>query len=254
VPRKPVPRKKAVFFGLLLGALRAASAFGQEAGDGGDIRAQLVPKRFTTLSSEIAARIDRISVKEGERFKDGQILVSLDCALQRATLDEARAALGAAEKSRSVTKRMVELNSGGVLEADLAAAEAAKAQAKLQSAQVVLSKCSVAAPYQGRLVEQKVREHQYVQAGQAMLDILDDSALEVEFIAPSRWLSKLKPGMAFRVQVDETGRDYPAKVIRIGAKVDPVSHSVKVAGEIAGGFAELVAGMSGQVVFAPPSP
>jgi multidrug efflux pump subunit AcrA (membrane-fusion protein) len=161
-----------------------------------DIRAQLVPKRFTTLSAEIPARIDHLTVREGERFKEGQLLVGLDCALQRALADEARAALGAAEKTKAVNKRMVELNSGGVLEADLAAAEAAKAQAKLQSAQVVISKCTISAPYAGRVVEQKVREHQYVQAGQPMLDILDDLALEVEFIVPSHWLGWLKVGGA----------------------------------------------------------
>ena len=233
----------------MLAVLCPISAHAEEEGEGAEIRAQLVPKRFTTLSSEIAARIERLSVREGERFKEGQVLVGLDCALQRAALDEARATLAAAEKSRSVTKRMVELNSGGVLEADLAAAEAAKAQAKLQSAQVVLSKCAVTAPFPGRVVEQKVREHQYVQAGQPMLDILDDATLEVEFIAPSRALAWIKPGLAFEVRVDETEHAYQAKVTRIGAKVDPVSHSVKVVGEITGAFPALVAGMSGRVVF-----
>jgi len=203
------------------------------------------------LSAEIPARIDHLTVREGERFKEGQLLVGLDCALQRAQADEARAALGAAEKTKAVNKRMVELNSGGVLEADLATAEAAKAQAKLQSAQVIISKCAISAPFPGRVVEQKVREHQYVQAGQPMLDILDDHALEVEFIVPSRWLAWLKTGGAFQVAVDETAKSYPAKLTRIGARVDPVSHSLKVIGEITGTFPELMAGMSGQVVIAP---
>ncbi len=236
------------FAGLLLLALfHATPALADEP----EIRAQLVPKRFTTLSAEIPARIDHLTVREGERFKEGQLLVGLDCALQRAQADEARAALGAAEKTKAVNKRMVELNSGGVLEADLAAAEAAKAEAKLQSAQVILSKCAITAPFPGRVVEQKVREHQYVQAGQPLLDILDDQALEVEFIVPSHWLGWLKVGGAFQVAVDETGKSYPAKLTRIGAKVDPVSHSLKVVGEITGAFPELMAGMSGRVVIHP---
>ncbi|MBY0429837.1 MAG: efflux RND transporter periplasmic adaptor subunit [Rhodospirillales bacterium] len=215
---------------------------------GADIRIQLVPRRFTTLSSEIPARLDRLTVKEGERFKEGQVLIGLDCSLQRAQADEARAALAAAEKTKAVNRRLVELNSGGVLEADVAVAEAAKAQAKLQSAQVVLSKCAISAPFPGRVVEQKVREHQYVQAGQPLLDILDDTILEVEFIAPSSWLTRLKVGMPFQVQVEETGKAYPARIARTGAKVDAVSHSVKVVGEIVGGVLDLVAGMSGRIL------
>ena len=85
-----------------------------------------------------------------------------------------------------------------------------------------------------------------------MLDILDDSVLEAEFIVPSRWLTRLKPGAPLQVQVDETGRTYPAKVVRLGARVDPVSHSVKITGELSGSNPELTAGMSGRVLISFP--
>lgn len=49
------------------------------------------------------------------------------------------------------------------------------------------------------------------------------------------------------MQIDETGKTYPAKFIRIGARVDPVSQSVKVAAAIDGRFPDLMAGMSGRV-------
>ena len=61
-------------------------------------------------------------------------------------------------------------------------------------------------------LEQKVREQQYAQPGQALLEIIDDSVLELEFIVPSRWLAWLKPGHAFKVSIDEVGRSFPAKV------------------------------------------
>jgi RND family efflux transporter MFP subunit len=230
----------------LLGSvvLTATAAAGQS---GPDIHAQLVPRQYTTLSSETPASIDHLAVREGDRFKAGQVLVHFDCSQQKAQLDEARAILGAAEQSRSVNRRMVQLNSGGILEANLAAAEVSKAEARLRALQVVLSKCTIAAPYQGRVAEQKVREYQYVQAGQPMLEILDDSALDVEFIAPSRWLAWIKPGTPFRLLIDETGKTYAAKVTRIAAKADAVSHSVKITGAIDGTSPGLIAGMSGQV-------
>ena len=91
-----------------------------------------------------------------------------------------------------------------------------------------------------------------MQPGQALLEILDDSTLELEFIVPSRWLSWVRSGSAFQVSIDETGKSYPAKVQRIGARVDPVSQSVKLTAVIDGRFNELVAGMSGKVLMAPP--
>ena len=93
----------------------------------------------------------------------------------------------------------------------------------------------------------------YEEPGQGILEILDDSALELEFIVPSRWMVWLKDGYRFQVKIDETGGTYPAKVIRLGAKVDPVSQSVKTIAVIDGQFPDLIAGMSGRVQLAPPA-
>lgn len=218
-----------------------------------DIRAQLTPRRFTTIAAEVGAKISRINVVEGGRFKAGQTLVSLDCSLQQAQLQKARASLTAAERTYAGNKRLAELNSVGKVELEVSEAEAAKAKAEVSLMNVSLDKCHIAAPFAGRVVEQRVREQQYVQAGQPMLDILDDSVLELEFLVPSRWLAWMKAGHAFQVRIDETGKTYPAKVQRIGARVDPVSQSVKAVAAIDGSFPELMAGMSGKIAIVPPA-
>ncbi len=83
--------------------------------------------------------------------------------------------------------------------------------------------------------------------------LAEAEALEIEMIVPSRWLSWLKPGDDFKVQIEENGKTYPARVVRLGGRVDPVSQSIKVIGEIAQGAPELMAGMSGQVMMNPPA-
>jgi RND family efflux transporter MFP subunit len=218
-----------------------------------EIRAQLAPRRYTTIAAEVGAKISRITVAEGGSFRAGQTLVVLDCSLQQAQLQKTKAALSAAEHTFSANKRLEELHSIGKVELDVSEAEVAKTRAEVASNAAVISKCAVPAPFSGRVAEQKVREQQYVQPGQALLEILDDSVLELEFIVPSRWLVWLKPGYGFQVRIDETNKVYPAKVQRIGARVDPVSQSVKLSAAIDGKFAELIAGMSGRVTLTPPS-
>lgn len=217
-----------------------------------EIRAQLMPRRYTTVAAEIGAKVNRVPVPEGGAFRAGQLLVSFDCSLQQAQMQKARAELHGAEQTLKTNQRLAELNSVGKLELDMAQAAAHKARAEVGAHQAVLGKCAIAAPFAGRVAEQKVREQQYVQPGQALLDILDDSVLELEFLVPSRWLSWLRVGGTFQVQIDETRKAYPAKFIRIGARVDPVSQSVKVAAAIDGQFKELIAGMSGRVQITPP--
>ncbi len=87
-----------------------------------------------------------------------------------------------------------------------------------------------------------------MQPGQPLLEILDDSALELEFILPSRWLVRLKPGHKFQVRIEDTGKTYPVRLDRIGAKVDPVSQTVKAVAVIDGHYPELIAGMSGRIL------
>jgi RND family efflux transporter MFP subunit len=213
-----------------------------------ELRAQLAPRRYTTLAAEIGARIERLAVTEGGTISAGQVLVSFDCSLQRAQLDRANATLGAAEKQLATQRRLVELNATGRQELDQAEAEVAKTGAEKTQIEVQLGKCQISAPFSGRVAEQKVREQQYVQPGQALLEVLDDSVLEVEFIMPSRWLQGVRVGSKVQIVVDETGRTYPAKVQRLGARVDPVSQSVKVIAAIDGRYADLMAGMSGRVL------
>ncbi|MBX9798998.1 MAG: efflux RND transporter periplasmic adaptor subunit [Burkholderiaceae bacterium] len=217
-----------------------------------EIRAQLSPRRYTTLAAEIGAKINRLPLTEGAAFKQGQTLVQFDCALQQTQLAKAEAALMAADTAWRGNQKLAELNSVGKVELDISKADVLKAQAEVSANRALIGKCQITAPFSGRIAEQKAREQQYVQPGQALLEILDDSQLELEFIVPSRWLAWVRNGAAFQVNIDETGKTYPAKVQRIGARVDPISQSVKLTAVIDGRFSELVAGMSGKVLMAPP--
>lgn len=213
------------------------------------VRGQVLARTFTTISSEIAGKVASIGVKDGDRFKASETLIVLDCAVQQAQLDEAIAALRATSATRQVNQRLRQLNSASDLEIELALAEEAKAQARVNAMQAILSKCRIAAPFRGKVADLKVQPLQYVQPGQAVLDLVDDSAFEVEFLAPSIWLRWLARDQAFEIEVDETARSYQAKVIRIGGRVDAVSETVKVYGAILEAAPELVPGMSGAVKF-----
>lgn len=218
-----------------------------------EIRAQLSPRQFTTLAAEIGAKINRIPTAEGGSFKQGQILVSFDCALHQAQLSKAQATLNAASATWTANKQLSTLNSIGKVELDVSESEVMKNRAEVAAMRTMLAKCTITAPFSGRIADQKVREQQFVQPGQAVLEIIDDSVLELEFIVPSKWLAWLQPGYSFQVFIDETAKAYPAKLLRIGAKVDPVSQSVKLVATIDGKFNDLISGMSGRVSLAPPS-
>lgn len=219
--------------------------------DAREVRGQLSPWRFTTLAAEIPAKVISVQPQEGGVFKAGQILVAFDCAMYESQHDKAKASVMATSITLESNQEMIKHAAIGKVELQVSEAEKLKAQAEAKSAATMVSKCKVVAPFDGRVAEQKVREEQFVQTGQALLEVIDDSVLELEFIAPSGWLPTLRRKGIVRVRVDETSKNYSARVSRLGARVDPVSQSIKVVAVIEGRPIELMAGMSGRISLAP---
>lgn len=229
------------------------AAAAQSTGDV-DVRAQLTPRYATILSSEIAGRITQLPVREGEAFQKGQELVGIDCASYRAKLAQAEAQVSRNERKAEALRLLDKRGATGKVELDLAEIDLDAAKAERELAAIDVSRCSIAAPFSGRVAELKVKNHQYVPLGEPIIEILSDKDLEVELLAPSRWLTWLKSGTRFAVHIDELGRDFPAVVTRLGAHIDPVSQSVKVYAKVDGDFPDLVPGMSGLARIDPASP
>lgn len=215
------------------------------------VRAQLVARNTAVLSAEIGARIRQLHVLEGSTFLQGDPLVSFDDTLQRAQLQRAEAVLAGAERAFASNQRLFRLNSIGQVELDLSETELGKARAELAYARAMLSKCQLVAPFSGRVAEQRAHEQEFVQPGQTLLELIGGTTPEVDFIAPSKWLAWLHVGQAIEVTVDETGRTYSARVERIGARVDPVSQSIKIVAGIDQSAPELVTGMTGTISTTP---
>lgn len=233
----------------VLPASPAASAAPAAASKEGQLRVQLFAQQQTVLSAELSARIARLNLREGDNFTAGQTLVAFDCAIFQSQLNKAEAQLEAARQTLRVNKRLAELNSISNLEVEQADAKVKETRAEVASVRVVVGKCTLNAPFSGRVAKVHVDPFQYVTPGKPILDIVNTRNLEVRLIVPSRWLAWVRKGHKITVHLDELNRDYSARVTRMGARIDPVSQSVSMAAEIDGKPSELLPGMSGWAVF-----
>jgi multidrug efflux pump subunit AcrA (membrane-fusion protein) len=165
------------------------------------------------------------------------------------------AAAAAAEQAAAVEytskSKLLKRGAAGKDEARLAAAAHAKAKAEAEAANAVISGCELRAPFAGKMVEVNARPLELPPADRPLLIFLDGSSLELEMVAPSQWLGWLAVGTGFDFVVDETGRTYRGRVLRIGAEVDAISQTVRVVAEVDGTVEGLLAGMSGFARFAP---
>lgn len=219
-----------------------------------ELRAQLSSQKGTTLSAETAGRVKHIPLQDGDSFREGALLIEFDCGLQEAQLAKANAQLRAARNTLQGQQRLAELNAIGLVELRNSEAEVIKAQADVTYLQVMIRRCRITAPYDGRVIHYNVREHQTIQASHELVEIIDNSVLVLDFLIPSQWLTWLTPGHRFEVHIEDTAKTYPVRLLRTAARVDPISQTVRAVAEVDGHFPELLPGMSGTVLLRPAQP
>ncbi len=227
----------------------AGSTAGSIGNDLNNIRGLVKPYKTATLSSGIMGKIVKIPFRMGDVFKKGQTLVQFDCSLYNAEYAAARASLNAEKKKYENNLKLLDLNATSQIEVDISESNVHQAEAELQMAGVRVDRCVIKAPYSGRVIETRVNEHESVSPDLPLITILSDQQLEIELIVPSTWLNWLENDVEFDFRVDETGKDYKAKVEQLGASVDPVSQTIRVKGRFVDAADRVLSGMSGTARF-----
>jgi multidrug resistance efflux pump len=142
----------------------------------------------------------------------------------------------------------------GKMDVEVSKARLDKAGAEAAALAARIRQCVVRAPFDGRIAGLTVNEHEIPANGKPFLEIVEERAFEIDLIVPSTWLRRIGAGTRFTFAIDETGRSYPAEVLRVGASVDPVSQTVKVIAGFVERDEKVLAGMSGTAEIAFPEP
>ena len=211
-------------------------------------RALVVASQEAVLSSELAARIENIAVKEMQRFKKGDLLIQFDCSLYEAQKDVVSAnANGALIKLKS-DEQMLQMRSIGKYELELSISEYEKAKSELRIAELNVERCQIKAPFDGAVEEVVVNTFETIQPQVELMKIIQTDILELEMVVSSEWISWLTIGHPIKVYIDEIQKEFNASVSGIGANVDPVSQTIQLKGTITDASPALLPGMSGRVV------
>ena len=201
------------------------------------------------ISASMSGQLETFPFRDGDHFHKGDVLAAFRCGQQKATLAHAHAEYIKRHGLLDVQNKMKALGQWSVSDLRSAAADERAANADLEMASAVVAQCIVEAPFDGRVSNTMVHNYQYLSAGTPMLEILDDTSLELSMIVSSMELRHLEPGTPFKVHILETDATYPATVSRISGKVDPVSKTIKVYGRLTHPAPDLLPGMTGEARF-----
>lgn len=213
------------------------------------IRVLVMASQESVLASQMAGRIEQVNATLGSSIKAGQVLLRFNCDAQQAQLKMANAEYYGAQRTYESKAKLQAMQSVSELEVQQSAAAAERAKAQIELIQVQLKQCSVRAPFAGRVTRLLAKRYESVTASQALIEVIDNGKLKLKLNVPSMWLSWLKVGSPFSLQIEETGQSYTGRVARINARVDAVSRSIELEGEVVGAAPQLLPGMSGVALF-----
>ena len=213
------------------------------------VRVLLAPDVETLLLAQTVGRITSLNGSLGSRVAKGQLVVGMDCTENIAKLKMSQAELASARETYDSKVRLKGLDAAGEVEVALAAAAVARADGQIEMTKAQIKNCSVYAPFAGRIAKMHVKPYQGVAAGQPLFEVVSEGAPRLRLNVPSKWLKTIKVGTAFQVEIDETGKSYPANISAINARVDAVAQTVEIEARVVGKVAELLPGMSGTARF-----
>ncbi len=220
----------------------------------GVIRGVVHPIREATIAAELQAKIRRLPFRSGQRFQKGDLLVEFFCEQFHAELATAKADYEGHQLVFLNNQELAKLNGIGELERQLSEIEMKKSLGVLQQARLAVQQCRITAPYAGRVVRTIAHEFEHVNPYDEIVTILDDRAFDIELIVPSSAIRWLKATSPFVFRIDENQLSYKAHVVSLGARIDPVSQTIRVVGAFDSSPSDILAGMSGAATFADQPP
>lgn len=208
-------------------------------------RVILEPRYSTTLSAGIESVVSVISYRLGEAFQADDLLIQLNAITYEATHRKAVALHERAKAELRIREELFVDEVASELEVAEARASKVSAEADMILAREQLNDCTLTAPYQGKVVDVFVEEHEMVRPGQPLIEIVDDTVLLAKMLIPARYLKDLSLEDEIQIRLMDNHETVTAVVKRIGAVIDPASSMVKVHAEIDNSDSRLRAGMIG---------
>jgi len=186
-----------------------------------------------TVRPEVAGKIEKVHFEEGQRIDARAPLFTLDASLVRAEVREWEANVGKSERDATRAQEMSERKLIAPQDLDAKRSELAVNEARLSSAKTRLSKTVIEAPFAGVVGLRQVSPGEYVDVGQALVDLVQLDPLKLEFRVPEIHLGKIAVGQRVDVELDAfPGEKFPGAVYAIDAMVDPQARNVALRAEL----------------------
>jgi len=229
-----------------------------------ELSAVLAPIRSVVVAAEVGGRVVAVGAEEHEWVEADAVLIEVERTFLEASVERARAQLLRAQAARGLAVTDLE-RQRGLAEREVASeaqldralnqeragyAALLDARAALTDARTRLEKTSITAPFAGVVNSLDLEPGAYLQPGQAVVELLDLSAIEVEFGVTDREVVVLQVGDPVSLRVDVFPEEWFAgTVAQVARAADERTRKYPVRAHVPNPDGRLLASMLGKVRF-----
>jgi HlyD family secretion protein len=188
-----------------------------------------VEGEFVYVASPRAGALESLHVQRGAQVKMGDLLFVLESALEKAALDQARAALILSEREFARQEKLIRTG-GAIAEQDFDRARSMRDQDRQRVAQAEwdLSQKRQSAPCGGLVFDTLFRQGEWVAAGRPVVVLLPPENIKVRAFVPETQIGAIHYGDRVRVTVDGVDEPFIGTVSFISPRAEytpPVIYS-----------------------------
>jgi RND family efflux transporter MFP subunit len=170
------------------------------------------------IAPDVSGWVRELKVHDNQQVKAGDLLLSIDRDRFEAALEKARAVVQTRQQQLNLREReasrraslgpqaiSAELRENAQINAGIARGELREAQAEEKTAQINLARSQVHAPRNGQITNLRLAEGNYVNAGQSVMALIDDSTFYVQAYFEETKLPRIQVGDPVNVWLMSAG-------------------------------------------------
>lgn len=201
-----------------------------------------------TVVGEIDALVEALPFAEGKSIHRGDLIAQLDGGQLAAEVARAEALRAQSKATYDRVKSIVGQGAGAPQDLDDAAAAMKVAEANLDLARARFAKTRIVAPFDGVVGSRRVSVGTFLRAGQPITEIANVDEMRVIFSVPERFLGDVHPGA--RVTVSSPAfpdTSLPGEILAVDPMIDQGTRTARVVARVQNPEKRFRPGMSANV-------
>lgn len=205
-----------------------------------DIQGTLEADKSITISAEMGGAVKKIYVQEGQHVNAGQVIIELDKDIIEQNIADTKEKVELAKFVYEKQEKLWNQNIGSELQYRQAKSNYESAVTGLKTLQNQRSKALIKAPFSGTVESIRPKVGETVAPGFPVASVVNLDQLKVKANVSEGYVGKVKYGSNVLVNFPSVGKDYNARIVKVGSSINPSGRTFEVAASISNAGKDLL--------------